>query len=171
MIKTQVRNTKVANNNSQVNKIRSHVLVPAEGKQLHHRHCRHDHHHLHDVQASTRIWPIIIIIILTIILTIVITIIIILTNRQAQGSGRSSSPLSLFSWQQLLCSSLSGTSSPYQCFCNRPTIFFNKTVLSQEKGNIEKHYRGPGLNYSLTISPNTTCEYIFIRTCCRNRIV
>ena len=137
MIKTQVRNTKVANNNSQVNKIRSHVLVPAEGKQLHHRHCRHDHHHLHDVQASTRIWPIIIIIILTIIitiiiiLTIIITIIIILTNRQAQGSGRSSSPLSLFSWQQLLCSSLPGTSSPYHCFCNRPTIFFNKTVLSQ----------------------------------------
>ena len=106
-----------------------------------------------------------------IIVIVVMTIIIFMTFRPAQGSGRSSSPLSLFSWQQLLCSSLPGTSSPYHCFCNRPTIFFNKTVLSQEKGNIEKHYRGPGLNYSLTISPNTTCEYIFIRTCCRNRIV
>ena len=105
------------------------------------------------------------------VIIVVMTIIILMMTRQAQGSGLSSSPLSLFSWQRLLCSSLSGTSDPYPCICNRPTIFFNKTVFSQEKRNIEMHYWGPGLNYSLTISPKTTCTYMLMPTCCRNRIV
>ena len=130
-------------------------------------------------RVSSYVFVIVILKVIIVVMTIIIfmtiiinkTIIILMMTRQAQGSGRSSSPLSLFSWQRLLCSSLSGTSDPYPCICNRPTIFFNKTVFSQEKRNIEMHYWGPGLNYSLTISPKTTCTYMLMPTCCRNRIV
>ena len=68
-------------NKSQVDKIRSPVLVSAEGKQLRHcrfksRRCRHDRHQLHDVQASTRIWPIIIAALLVLVAAAVVFLLV-----------------------------------------------------------------------------------------------